>query len=739
MYNEQLDFSKPKSEGSNYFIYNINAPNLQNNYINDLNTAKVYTSVCNEQKQPCLPQTEQLNYKAQPGEPIFPIETPTPLFYNSNVEKQVLKKRVKKVMKKKGITTYNRYQSVKKKGKNKKKYSTGVLNRGDYSVEEGKGNTFSVTANAFKRNNEFNANITKTGLFDPNLKKNELDYPSRTQKQRIERMQKIKKYNEQFGKKSNGLQMCNNYLDVLTEEEKRKMAEDYLEQSKSKGLWKYSKEHKEQLLEELNVLPKQKVIYNKCNLDFNFSNFEKIIQNLQDQILYERKLRTEANMKYLKKLNECENMTIEKLIPSKKLKKGSKITKRAKSVIKIYSPKRKKWNDTSKNKTMFKKKEKEAKEAIKKVRSKSKQTEDEKFRDLNREITRSAEKIMDRDFNRLHQDIDIKKNRLINKNFVTTKNIQAIANKIAQEENNKPKERPTINLSHFAQLSSSYPQGMEDQLVNEILYQENAKNINELNKYQLLTSINNSVNNYSKVFPIMINKVNEAIDKIGKVNMFDETTHPIIKLASRATGRAIQDNIEELSNALIDDMLVELVYDLQFIEDCKTKSNNKKQFLSFLSGYFTNVNNMKKIENEVVNKLSNNQNDPYSTYQSLSTNFLSQKKDKNVQTMNPFDEIISNSKFNQNLLNFCSQQNTHLPYKVSASPKLLLSCEEYQKRYLDFMLLNGSFYYPNIFGIYDQAIKEMCAQMMDEEIGAIVQHIDEATDEIYDKELKQLQ
>ena len=29
--------------------------------------------------------------------------------------------------------------------------------------------------------------------------------------------------------------------------------------------------------------------------------------------------------------------------------------------------------------------------------------------------------------------------------------------------------------------------------------------------------------------------------------------------------------------------------------------------------------------------------------------------------------------------------------------------------------------------------------MMDEEIGAIVQHIDEATDEIYDKELKQLQ
>ena len=55
------------------------------------------------------------------------------------------------------------------------------------------------------------------------------------------------------------------------------------------------------------------------------------------------------------------------------------------------------------------------------------------------------------------------------------------------------------------------------------------------------------------------------------------------------------------------------------------------------------------------------------------------------------------------------------------------------------MLLNGSFYYPNIFGIYDQAIKEMCAQMMDEEIGAIVQHIDEATDEIYDKEVKQLQ
>ena len=88
MYNEQLDFGKNSKEGSNYFIYNINAPNLQNNYINDLQNAKIYTSICNEQKAANINYQSQLNYKSQPNEPIFPIEKPTPLFYNSNVAKR---------------------------------------------------------------------------------------------------------------------------------------------------------------------------------------------------------------------------------------------------------------------------------------------------------------------------------------------------------------------------------------------------------------------------------------------------------------------------------------------------------------------------------------------------------------------------------------------------------------------------------------------------------------------------
>ena len=54
------------------------------------------------------------------------------------------------------------------------------------------------------------------------------------------------------------------------------------------------------------------------------------------------------------------------------------------------------------------------------------------------------------------------------------------------------------------------------------------------------------------------------------------------------------------------------------------------------------------------------------------------------------------------------------------------------------MLLNGSFYYPDIFSIYDIAVKELCEQLMDEEISQIVQHIDEHTKTIYEHEVKGL-
>lgn len=720
MYNEQLDFGKDSKEGSNYFIYNINAPNLQNNYINDLQNAKIYTSICNEQKAANINYQSQLNYKSQPNEPIFPIEKPTPLFYNSNVDKRSFNNKVKKELKKRtGINNYGHHRPIQKR--KKKKYTTGVV---------GKNNN----------NREFNGNTNTTGLFDPSLKKNELDTPSRTQKQRIERMKKILTYNEKFGKKTKNLEMYNNYLDALTEMENKRMEENFNNQKGKTPLWKYSKEHKEELLEKLIGMPKTKVNYKECNLDFNFSKYENMIRALQEQIEYERKMRVDANMKYLEKMKECENLTLKNLLlPTKK---NQKLSKRAKSAIKLYSSHHKKtWktNPTIKNK--FKKAQKASRKAIREVHSRSRKTTEEKLREQNRLIAKSAEKIMDRDFNRIYQEIDIKKNKLINKNFVTTKNIKVFDSKTAVNEEPHPiNTRKTINLNHFAQLSSSLSPSMENQLVNEILYQENQQNLSGLNKYELLSSINNSVQNYSRIFPMMINKVTDAIDKIGKVNLFDESTHPIIQLASKTTGKVIQNNIEEISNLLIEDLLIELVNDLQFIDDIKSKTQNKQRFIGFISRYFANLKNMRKMENEIENKLKYDNSNPYSIYSALSHDYISQKKNEVIQTLNPFDENIANinNKYNQTLIKFLNQRNEHSPCTISAPPNLIIQCEEYKQTYLDFMLLNGSFYYPDIFSIYDIAVKELCEQLMDEEISQIVQHIDEHTKTIYEHEVKGL-
>ena len=167
MYNEQLEFAK-ETKDDNYFINNIHKPKPEENYINDIHPEKIQTVVNNEtkQKENNLPYSEQLNFINQRNEPVYIVEKANPLFYNPQVERNQMKKEMKKMMKNKGVKKEIKWrpgQNLKKKNpidKNKKKYQTSVLN------------------NNYKNNNikggfDLSSNTNTKGLFDPNLKLNE--------------------------------------------------------------------------------------------------------------------------------------------------------------------------------------------------------------------------------------------------------------------------------------------------------------------------------------------------------------------------------------------------------------------------------------------------------------------------------------------------------------------------------------------------------------------------------------
>ncbi len=99
-----MEFAK-ETKDDNYFINNIHKPKPEENYINDIHPEKIQTLVNNEtkQKENNLPYSEQLNFINQRNEPVYIVEKANPLFYNPQVERNQMKKEMKKMMKNKGV------------------------------------------------------------------------------------------------------------------------------------------------------------------------------------------------------------------------------------------------------------------------------------------------------------------------------------------------------------------------------------------------------------------------------------------------------------------------------------------------------------------------------------------------------------------------------------------------------------------------------------------------------------
>lgn len=725
MFDEQLDFARNKDlDEDNYFIYNTNEPKLERNYISDLNQAEIYTGISNEHKIPFIPMETQLDYLQQPSLPVFPIDKPNPLFYNSEIEQKGNEHKVKQLMKRitggSGGSSSNTKVKRVSKGKHKHKKQKQQQQQ-QHQLNKRKEMCFNSGTNT---NNK--------GLFDPELKTNELDYPSHTQKQRMERMQKILNYDKQFGKKLNNLAVYNKMLDQYR----------IMQNNKSNPITqKYKPISNKELFEQMKLI-KPNVNYSKCNLDFDFSHYDAIIKSLQDEINKERKMRADVNMKYLEKMQEIEEMQIEKKFPPQLMNKV-KNNKRAKSALKIYQPRRKAFAHLRKVKPIRSGKKNKNKSKSNSKRSKSSNNKQKQVQVPLQEMLQSinngnvndnkAKNILNQNnMNQFFSELEVKKNKIV-RDFLSSNSITSSSNIPKQQTPSKTKYNSNTAVSNNKTSlalsnnnnNNNEQRPIEEHILNEILLDETTQQQQQLNKYQLVAHINNSLDKYSKAFPIVINNITEAIDKITKINIFDESTHPIIKMASKTTSQQIQNNIESLTENIIDDLLLELVYDLTYIEERANHKYEQQKFSDYISSYTTNIQNIRKEENEIMNKLSKSQKYPF-TYNSTRDNndnviVVQQQPPRSLDPfINDDDDYVSESK---------------VCYSTAVHPKLLNNVEEYSKQFEQMMKLSGQFYFPNVFGVYDKVVDELTMQILSETVDECVHDFDDVIYNIYKDEV----
>lgn len=711
MFDEQLNFARNKDlDEDNYFIYNTNEPKLERNYISDLNQAEIYTGISNEHKVPFIPMETQLDYLQQPSLPVFTIDKPNPLFYNSEIEQKGNEHKVKQLMKR--ITGSGRsINKVKRVSKGKHKKQHQQQQQRQQQLNKRKEMCFNSGTNT---NNK--------GLFDPELKTNELDYPSHTQKQRMERMQKILNYDKQFGKKLNNLAVYNKMLDQYR----------IMQNNKSNPITqKYKPISNKELFEQIKLVNnKPNINYSKCNLDFDFSHYDAIIKSLQDEINKERKMRTDVNMKYLEKMQEIEEMQIEKKFPPKLMNKV-KHNKRAKSALKIYQPRRKAFAHLRKVKPIRNGKKNKSKSKSNSKRSKSLNNKNKQVQVPLQEMLQSinGNDNKPKNINQFFSELEVKKNKIV-RDFLSSNSITSSSNIPKQQTTTPSKTKYNPNKAFNNNNNNNEQRPIEEHILNEILIDETTQQQQHLNKYQLIAHINNSLDKYSKAFPIVINNITEAIDKITKINIFDESTHPIIKMASKTTSQQIQNNIESLTENIIDDLLLELVYDLSYIEERTNHKYEQQKFSDYITSYATNIQNIRKEENEIMNKLSKSQKYPFTYNSTRDDNVVKHQQQQQhqlpVRSLDPF----INDDDDDNYVN-----ESKIFYSTAVHPRLLNNVEEYSKQFEQMMKLSGQFYFPNVFGVYDKVVDELTMQILSETVDDCVHDFDDVIYNIYKDEV----
>ncbi len=164
-------------------------------------------------------------------------------------------------------------------------------------------------------------------------------------------------------------------------------------------------------------------------------------------------------------------------------------------------------------------------------------------------VSKNAQKFEWKSINRYLENVNIWTNNIINNKFRSKSLKNSSNNKflsVSNINNNLSKSQnyytSNYKIGNVYNRNNTYyiipHSNIENLIINEVFSTEYFKKM-DMNKFQILTSLNNQIYKYNKGIPQLVNKVNETIPQINSINILHNltnNTHPLIKIASKNVG-----------------------------------------------------------------------------------------------------------------------------------------------------------------------------------------------------------
>ena len=467
------------------------------------------------------------------------------LFHPKNPEWQTApippEKKIKPIIKK---------SNSKQKINNKKKKSKNKF-RGGYGIK----NNINKNNKKIENRPEFNL-CTK---IEQTPKKNNLSLfygtkgDTRYEKQMKIREQKIGQYEEDFLRRKE-------IYKAKRQRENFELRKNYMNQKYKTSNNFYPKKNNDnkdyEFIKQLNNLTK--ISYPNTNIrnyECNPQKYDIIIHSLLSEISQIKLQREKENRAFEEQIKKLQDDNITK----KKTKSGvkNKVKKNGKRDNNSVCKNIKKYFDkNNKNKKRPLTSNKYSIKTVKKIEneipiiSAKKDKNNIYYKNTKDKIRDQLKELEIQKQNKLNEILELQNNKNINqKNINQVPNIQNISNS----------QNIILTGPQYLNFSPSI----------------NTHILNFQDKAQILTELNNNFAKFTSGIPKLINKVNEAVNKIygNTENPIKKAinNHPFVILAAKATHQTIKNNINIIVESIVDDLILELKNDLDDIDEKERK------------------------------------------------------------------------------------------------------------------------------------------------------------------------
>ena len=225
-----------------------------------------------------------------------------------------------------------------------------------------------------------------------------------------------------------------------------------------------------------------------------------------------------------------------------------------------------------------------------------------------------------------------------------------------------------------------------------------SEKINFQDKINIISELNKNIDKYYQAMPILVNQVQDSLDKIYKNNAYDENFRneankvPYISMASKAAYQIIQTNIDSIIENLINELIYDTALDIHDIIMKKEYLNKKNELVDKFHEVKNNIDDILGQEKNIIEE---------------NTKFIEDNKNKNNEknNMNKKNKIIIKK------------------YKANLDDNIIKRNEKYKNDFKEYMIFKGSFYADNIFAIYDEFIEEEANNILDKLINKFIEEL----------------